>query len=459
MRVEGRLYSSPDLIESVRGDASLQQVANVASLPGIVGASLGMPDLHWGYGFPIGGVAAFDVKKGIVSPGGVGYDINCGINLTRTNLSIGDVQPHLDKLADLLFARVPSGVGVGGDIHLGSKGVREVASKGARWVVERGMAESADLESIEEGGRFSTADPGEVSDRACERGTDQVGTLGSGNHFLELQVVEEIQDHNAAQILGLRPGQLLVMIHSGSRGFGYQICQEQLKEIGGAPAKYGIQLTDRQLACAPVESEEGRRYLRAMESAANFAWANRLALVGRVRRTFEEFFGESWSSLGMGLVFDVSHNIARFETHEVEGHPKNLLVHRKGATRSFAPGDPRVPQKYRAIGQPVLIPGDMGTASHILVGTETAMRETFGSTCHGAGRLLSRRAASQRARGRDILREMADVGVTVRSRSRKTLAEETPEAYKDVDSVVAAAEGAGIARRVAQLRPVAVIKG
>ncbi|MFH0883305.1 MAG: RtcB family protein [bacterium] len=459
MHVEGRIYSSADLIDSVRNDPSLQQVANVATLPGIVGASLAMPDIHWGYGFPIGGVAAFDIDEGIISPGGVGYDINCGINLTRTRLTLEEIQPHLETLANMLFTGVPCGVGIGGDIRLGVKGIRDVAAKGARWAVKQGYADVLDLENMEEGGCLDSADPGAVSDEACERGADQIGTLGSGNHFLEVQVVDEVFDPDAAQTLGLALGHVCVMVHSGSRGFGYQVCQEQLKKMGRAPAKYGIPLVDRQLACAPVNSPEGRTYASAMAAAANMAWTNRIVLVGRVRRIFEAVFGEPWRSLGMNLVFDVSHNIAKFETHTVGGHERRLVVHRKGATRSFGPGDPRIPSSYRTIGQPVLIPGDMVTGSYVLVGTKKAMEETFGSTCHGAGRLLSRSAALRATKGRDLFREMRERGVIVRSRSKRTLGEEVPEAYKNIDAVVEAAEGAGIARRVVRLKPLAVIKG
>ncbi len=459
MRTDGVVFSSPRLWPHVRGDAALEQVANVATLPGIVGPSLAMPDIHWGYGFPIGGVAAFDVDEGVISPGGVGYDINCGVNLSRTRLQLADLAPRLEKLADTLFAQVPCGVGKGGDLRLSPRELRRVAEKGAAWVVQRGLASAQDLETMEERGCLSSADPDLASDRACERGRDQLGTLGSGNHFVEVQVVDQVYDADAARALGLEEGQITVTIHSGSRGFGHQVCQEQLKSMGRAPQKYGIELADRQLACAPVNSEEGRTYAAVMAAAANFAWANRLLLLSRVRGAFETVFGKGYGALGMGLVYDVSHNIAKFEEHLVAGKKRRLCLHRKGATRAFGPGDPRIPAAYRSVGQPVLVPGDMGRASHVLVGTATGMSESFGSTCHGAGRLLSRKAALKATKGRDLFAELAARGVLVRARSRKTVGEEAPEAYKDVDAVVEAAEGAGLARRVVRLRPLAVVKG
>ncbi len=459
MRVDGVIYSSAKLIEMVRTDASKEQVANVATLPGIVGSSMAMPDIHWGYGFPIGGVAAFDIEDGVISPGGVGYDINCGVNLTRTKLIAKDIQDKLPLLADTMISQIPCGVGVGGDIRLSHSEIRRLASLGAKWAKQRGYATDSDLECMEENGCLESADPQVVSDHACERGDDHAGTLGSGNHFLEIQVVEEIFDPQAAQVMGLFEGQITVMVHSGSRGFGYQICEEQLRKMGKTSAKYKIHLVDRQLACAPIKSPEGREYAGAMAAAANFAWANRIILVYRVRKVFEQVFGKSWETLGMGLIFDVSHNIAKFETHLVSGKELRLCVHRKGATRAFAPHDPRVSKQYRTIGQPVLIPGDMGTASYVLVGTQRAMNETFGSTCHGAGRVLSRTKALSATKGRDLRQEMEKSGILVRARTLKTLGEEASEAYKDVDSVVDVAHGAGIAKKVAKMRPLVVVKG
>ncbi|MBZ0266292.1 RtcB family protein [bacterium] len=459
MRVDGKIYSSSKLIKGIEGDASVNQVANVATLPGIVGESLAMPDIHWGYGFPIGGVAAFDLNEGVISPGGVGYDINCGVNLTRSKLFADDIRDRLPFLADVLLSQIPCGVGVGGDIVLNAKEMRKVSELGARWVAKRGMASLTDIEHMEEGGCLSSADPEAVSDRACERGRDQLGTLGSGNHFMEVQEVQEIYDPKAAQAMGLEVGQVVFMVHSGSRGFGYQICQEHLKKMGNASNKYNIPLVDRQLACAPIQSPEGKEYAGAMAAGANFAWANRLILVHRIRRIFEHVFGMGAEKLGLGLVFDVSHNIAKFETHLVNGKKQKVCVHRKGATRAFGPGDDRVSPAYRGVGQPVLIPGDMRTGSFVLVGTGQAMEETFGSTCHGAGRVLSRTAALKATRGRDLTGSLEKDGVYVRARKLKTLGEEAPEAYKNVDSVVDVAEGAGIARKVARLKPLVVIKG
>ena len=459
MRVDGMVYSSEHLIEAIRQDDSLEQVANVATLPGIVGASMAMPDIHRGYGFPIGGVAAFDLDEGIISPGGVGYDINCGISLTRTNLPTIEIKGQLSALADALFANVPCGVGIGGDIKLGKNQVRQVAELGARWAMNQGLAAPGDLDRMEECGRLDFADPEALSDRACERGSNQLGTLGSGNHFVEVQMVDEVFDQKAAEILGIRAGFITLMVHSGSRGFGYQICDEQLRTMGSVSSRYNIQLPDRQLACAPIKSPEGKAYSGAMAAAANYAWANRIILVHRARRVFEQVFGQGYDSLGMGLVFDVSHNIAKFESHNIEGRKKDLCVHRKGATRAFGPGDPRIPDVYRTIGQPVLIPGDMGTASYVLTGTERAMEETFGSACHGAGRVLSRKAALRATRGRNLAHELELSGITVRARSTRTLGEEAPGAYKDIDAVVEAAVGAGIVNKVARLKPLVVIKG
>jgi len=460
MRVDGIVYASERLLEAVRSDQSPEQVANVACLPGIVKHSLAMPDIHWGYGFCIGGVAATDPEQGgVISPGGVGYDINCGVRLVRTDLQADQVRDRIAELVDALFAAIPCGVGRSGPFKFRRHEMTPLLRDGAAWAVAQGFGRPEDIEATESGGRIDQADPGAVSDHAYERGKDQCGTLGSGNHFVEIQIVEEIFDEHAASVLGLAKGGLTVMIHSGSRGLGHQVCEDAIKQLRNAPGKYGIELPDRQLVCAPVRSPEGQRYLGAMRAAANFAWANRQLLTQLVRKAFAEFFGQSDERLGMAVVYDVAHNIAKMETYEIDGHRRELCVHRKGATRAFPPGHPEIPEKYRAIGQPVLIPGDMGRCSYVLVGQPGAMRETFGSTCHGAGRLLSRGAAIRAARGRSIQRELAEVGVVARARGRTGLAEEQPAAYKDVNEVVAVVEAAGLSKRVCRLRPLGVIKG
>jgi tRNA-splicing ligase RtcB (3'-phosphate/5'-hydroxy nucleic acid ligase) len=447
MLVEGRVFAGPKLMAGLEKDQALQQVANVAHLPGIVTASFAMPDIHWGYGFPIGGVAAFDVDRGVVSPGGVGYDINCGVRLLRSELTRDEITPHLKLLVQRLYDNVPTGVGSHRrDFRVGEKEYRSLLTEGARWVVKRGFGAEEDLDCIEKEGRIPDADPEEVSDRAKERGKDQLGSLGSGNHFLEVQYVDEIYDGAAANALGLFENQITVSIHTGSRGFGYQVCDDSLVVMLRAAQRYGIEIPDRQLCCAPIRSEEGRRYLSAMACAANFAFANRQMIAHWVRESFEEVLRKGPNDLGLRLVYDVCHNIATFERHKVGGIEKELCVHRKGATRAFP-------------GQPVLIPGDMGRYSFVLVGTEGAMRETFGSTCHGAGRLMSRTQAQKAARGRAIARQMEDQGIFVRSAGERTLQEEIPEAYKDVSDVVDVVEGAGLSKKVARLRPIGVVKG
>ncbi|MBN2024669.1 MAG: RtcB family protein [Pirellulales bacterium] len=460
MRVEGRIFADRRLIEQVRADQAAEQVANVAMLPGIQMASLAMPDIHWGYGFPIGGVAATDpAEGGVISPGGVGYDINCGVRLVRSKLTADDVQPRIEALTNALFKRVPAGVGRGGPYLFDKKELRRLLGEGVGYLKTKGLATQGDLDHTEAGGCLDGADPDAVSDRAVARGGDQCGTLGSGNHFLEIQVVDEIFDEAAAETLGVAEGMVCLMIHSGSRGLGYQVCDDALRDLRGAPARYGISLPDRQLACAPVESPEGRAYLGAMRAAANYAWANRQLLMGQVREVLAEFFGQSWESLGLGLVYDVAHNIAKMEEHTVDGRVKTVCVHRKGATRAFPAGHADVPDQYRAIGQPVIIPGDMGRASWLLVGQPGSMERTFGSCCHGAGRVMSRTAAIQHAQGRRIDRELADQGVVARCRNWKGLAEEQPDAYKDVSQVVHVVHRAGLAKKVARLRPIGVVKG
>jgi tRNA-splicing ligase RtcB len=460
MRTDGIIYTSAEMLTHVRDDNTPQQVANVATLPGIVGSSLAMPDIHWGYGFPIGGVAAFDAREGIISPGGVGYDINCGVNLMRTDLMLSDVQPILEKIINKLFEKIPSGVGVGGPIRLNVKEINKVMTQGARWVVEHGFGWDIDLSHMECGGHFQQADPDMVSNKARERGEDQLGTLGSGNHFAEVQVVEEIYDEELARAFGLTRGQICVMVHSGSRGFGYQICEDYLGVMQSAVSQYGISLPDRQLACAPLDSKQGESYFKAMCAAANYGWANRLTLVHWAREGFREVFGKDPQQLGMRLIYDISHNIARFETHLIDGKPRQLCVHRKGATRSLPPNHPDVPEVYRHIGAPVLIPGDMGRASYLLIGAQRALEETFASTCHGAGRFQSRHAAVRATKGRRIDEELRTKhGIIVRARGRHTLAEEYPEAYKNVDDVVEIAHQAGLSHKVLKLRPLGAIKG
>jgi tRNA-splicing ligase RtcB len=460
MRVDGVIYSSDKLIEEVLQGGGPEQVANVATLPGIVGASFAMPDIHWGYGFCIGGVAATEVEAGgIVSPGGVGYDINCGVRLLRSDIPADDIRGRMDDLVLALFRDIPAGVGTGGPYVFPKKELRELLGRGVPALVARGLATREDLERTESGGCLPDANPDGVSAEAYQRGADQCGTLGSGNHFVEVQWVERVFDREAAGVLGLEEGKVAVMIHSGSRGLGHQVCQDYLKRLRNAPQKYGIRLPDRQLVCAPVESPEGGEYLSAMQAAANFAWCNRQLLATQVRRTLELFFHESSAALGLRQVYDVAHNIAKIEHHLVEGRKVKVCVHRKGATRAFPPGHPDLPAIYREIGQPVLIPGDMGRASYVLLGTPAAMEQTFGSTCHGAGRVLSREAAIKRARGTRIEEELAEMGVVARARSRNGLAEEHPRAYKDVDDVIECVTTSGLSRKVARLRPMGVIKG
>lgn len=460
MLVDGLIFADDALIEQVRSDQAPEQVANVACLPGIQVASLAMPDIHWGYGFSIGGVCATDPSEGgVISPGGVGYDINCGVRLVRTSLHVDEVRPHLKQLINQLMRDVPVGVGQGGRFVYTTDELRTLMSKGVDFLRERGFATAEDIECTEAHGCIPDPRPELVSDRALERGADQCGTIGSGNHFLEVQVVDRIEHPQAAAAMGLEPGLVCVLIHSGSRGLGYQVCDDALKELRDAPQRYGISLPDRQLACAPITSPEGQRYLGAMRAAANYAFCNRQLLMHQTREVFERIFGRSWRELGMQLVYDVAHNIAKFERHRVGGVEKTVCVHRKGATRAFPPGHAEVPERYRTVGQPVIIPGDMGRASWILVGGPRSMERTFGTTCHGAGRAMSRTAAQKAAKGRSIERELLEVGVIAKARSREGLAEEQPAAYKDVDAVVNVVHRAGLSLKVARLRPLGVIKG
>ncbi len=461
MHVPGRVYADERLMPHIRGEKSLDQVANVAHLDGIVRYSLAMPDIHWGYGFPIGGVAATDPSAGgVVSPGGVGYDINCGVRLIASGLTHEDIRDRVADLIKALFRAVPCGIGSSGAIgKLGKGELDEVLTEGAAWAVRKGFGTDADLDHTEERGCLSAADPSHVGPRAIIRGLDQVGTLGSGNHFIELGVVDEVYDERAAETFGLRKNGVTLMIHSGSRGLGYQVCDDYLEVMQDAVRKYDIRLPDRQLACAPVESPEGRRYLAAMACAANYAWANRQVMMALAKRAVASVLGGSEQSLGLRLVYDVCHNIAKLEAHEVEGKMRTLCVHRKGATRAFPAGHDDIPSSYRAVGQPVLVPGDMGTHSYVCVGTDSAMVETFGSMCHGAGRVMSRTKARKAAAGRKLVDELTEMGVFVMATGKGTLAEEMPSAYKNVSDVVDVMDRAGIARKVARLKPLGVIKG
>lgn len=459
MRVPGVIYASSSLLEAIKGEESLKQVMNVASLPGIVFASLAMPDIHWGYGFPIGGVAAFDLETGIISPGGVGYDINCGCRLMTTALCEDDVKNRLEELVVALFQNIPTGVGSTGRLKLSIKEEKRVLLEGAKWAVRQGYGEDSDIEHTEDSGCMTGADPDVVSERALERGRKQLGTLGSGNHFLEVGVVDEIFDQKVADVFGLRKDQVTVLLHSGSRGFGYQVCDDSLVAMSRQVKNLGLELPDRQLACAMIKSPEGERYYSAMICAANYAWANRQMLTHWTRETFQRVLGIGPRDLKMELLYDVCHNIAKKEKHVVEGKTKWVCVHRKGATRAFPAGHEAVPRVYRSVGQPILIPGDMGTASYVLVGTEIAMTKTFGSTCHGAGRVMSRSQAKKASKGRSVQRELLEKGIIVRWTGRSTLAEEIPEAYKDVSEVVEVVHEAGISKKVAKVRPIGVIKG
>ncbi|NIA13073.1 MAG: RNA-splicing ligase RtcB [Nitrospiraceae bacterium] len=461
MRVSGRIIANEKLLEPIRRDKAADQVSNVACLPGIVGHAWAMPDAHWGYGFPIGGVAATDpADGGVVSPGGVGYDINCGCRLMATRLRFDDIRPRVRDAIVGLYRDIPCGVGSEGAIpRLNEKNINAVLSKGAPWAVSDGYGTRADLDAIEDGGCIPGGDPDAVSNRAKERGRNQLGTLGSGNHFVELGVVEHIADDSLAKIFGLAQGFVTLMVHSGSRGLGYQVCDDSLQTMLRAVQHYGIQLPDRQLCCAPVDSPEGGHYLAAMAAAANYAFANRQIIIELARRSLEHTLRLSPRDLGAYLVYDVCHNIAKLEEHDVDGVRKRLCVHRKGATRAFPGSRAEVPRQYRASGQPVLVPGDMGTGSYVFAGTDEAMAKTFGSCCHGAGRVMSRTAARKARQGGDLARELAERGIVVMARSKKTLAEEAPAAYKDIDAVADVVTRAGIGRPVARIRPIGVIKG
>jgi len=460
MSTSAVIFADDKMMQSVRADNAPEQAANVACLPGIVGKSLAMPDIHWGYGFPIGGVAAFDSENGVISPGGIGYDINCGVKLVRTDLTVKDVGGQIKKLIDMIFANVPSGVGEKGKLRLSISQIDDVLDGGAGWAVEQGYGWQDDLSSCEESGRMKTADSAKVDVKAKQRGAPQLGTLGAGNHFLEIQRVEKIFDLEAAKAFGLTEAdQIVVSIHSGSRGCGHQIASDYIRVMEAALRKYNISVPDRQLACAPVKSPEGQDCFAAMSAAANYAWANRQLILHWVRESFEKTLGRDSKELGMECVYDVAHNICKLEEHEFAGKRRKLYVHRKGATRAFDTSRDEVPAKYRSVGQPVLIPGDMGSASYVLVGTAQAMKETWGSTCHGAGRLMSRTSATRKFSANDVVALLQSRGVYIKAASRDGIVEEAPGAYKDVDDVVRIAHGAGISKIVARLKPLGVMKG
>jgi tRNA-splicing ligase RtcB len=460
MKVPGIIYAKESMIKEIEKDQSIEQVANAATLPGIVKASLAMPDIHYGYGLPIGGVVATDIsQEGVITPGGVGFDINCGVRLLRTSLSLEDVEYRIEKIIDALFSMVPTGVGSKGPIKLTKSDYRRVLEKGALWAVERGYGWVEDLDNTESRGNLPGADPSLISDKAIERGKNQMGTLGSGNHFLEVQVVEQLFNQELADAMGIFHGQVTLMIHSGSRGFGHQVCTDFLRMMEKALQKYHIQVPDRQLACAFYNTQEGKDYMAAMACAANYAWANRQCLAHWARQALSTVLGKDPQSLGMKQVYDVAHNIVKIEDHFVDGKSRRLAVHRKGATRAFPPDHPELPPHYKHTGQPVLIPGDMGRASYLLAGTQKAMEETFGSTCHGAGRLLSRHAAKKALKGKSLQEEINKYGIYERAASKATLVEEMPLAYKDISQVVDVVCSAGIAKLVARMRPLGGIKG
>ena len=459
MQVPARFYADGALLEGVRNDRSLEQLVNTATLPGAVKYALAMPDIHQGYGFPIGGVVATRLPDGVISPGGVGYDINCGVRLLATHLDRVEIAPHLEELTTVLYANCPSGVGKGGNIKLKSGELDKLLETGSKWALKRGMGTESDLERTEENGCLAGAIPDKVSPRAKERGKGQVGTLGAGNHFIEIDVIDKVPDEGMARRIGLNKGQIVVQIHCGSRGLGHQVCSDYVKRFQKSIRKYGFELPDRELVCAPINSPEGRDYLAAMKAAANYAFANRQVLAYHIRNSFEQVLAGRVSNHHLYQIYDIAHNMAKVETHEIDGKKVKLCVHRKGATRAFGPGSPELPAAYRETGQPVLVPGSMGTASWVLVGTAAAMARTFGSTCHGAGRTMSRKKAKKSVHGPGLREELEAAGIHVRAGSMSGLAEEAPAAYKDVNRVVDVVHGAGIARKIARLKPVAVIKG
>ncbi|MCS3900418.1 RtcB family protein [Methanococcus voltae] len=460
MKVKGNIYLNDELYEGLQKDV-FEQIANVACLPGIQKYSLAMPDCHYGYGFCIGGVAAFDERYGVISPGGVGFDINCGVRLIKTNLSKKDVEDKtkLKELLNEIFTNVPSGLGSKGKIRLDNNQIDTVLEEGVEWAIKEGYGTKKDLERIEENGRMKEADASFVSESAKKRGKPQLGSLGSGNHFLEIQYVDEIFNEETAKVYGVEKDQLMIMVHTGSRGLGHQICADYLRRMENATKKYNIKIPDRQLACAPINSEEGEAYFKAMSCGANYAWANRQLITHWVREAFEKVFKNSYENMGMEIVYDVAHNIAKKETHIVDGKEKSVIVHRKGATRAFGPNHSEIPEIYRPVGQPVIIPGDMGTASYLLSGTELAMEKTFGSTAHGAGRTLSRVKALQMYKSSEVQERLEKEGILVMADSKGVIAEECPEAYKDIEAVANVCDNSGIALKVSRLKPLGVVKG
>ncbi len=459
MKVPIRIFANESLLTKMTTDRTIWQATNVASMPGIVGHTVVLPDGHEGYGFPVGCIAAMDAKEGMISPGGVGYDINCGVRLVRTNLMESDVQPQIKELVTDLFNSIPSGVGSKGAIRLSQSQLDEVLVRGVQWAIDNGYGTSEDAESCEESGQMENADPNKVSDRARKRGAPQLGSLGSGNHFLEVQRVEEVHDEEAAKRMGIKKGNITILIHCGSRGFGHQVCSDYLRTSERALAKYNIELADRELACVPNTSEEGESYRKAMFSALNFAWCNRQMITHWTRKSFERVLKQSESDLEMNLVYDVAHNIAKVENHKIEGKERSVVVHRKGATRAFPANRDEVPKKYRDLGQPVFIPGSMGTASWILLGQPNSMNLTFGSTAHGAGRMMSRTKARKSFTESQVKKSLSDKGIFVKSLTRDGIVEETPQAYKDVNAVVHVSHELGIVTKVAKLIPIGVIKG
>jgi tRNA-splicing ligase RtcB len=459
MRVPVRLFADPELFNAAFGDRSIEQLVNTATLPGIVKYAMALPDVHQGYGFPIGGVAGIDADDGVISPGGVGYDINCGVRLLASHVDAEEIEPFREELMSALYQSCPSGLGGDGRVRVSRSELDNLLRNGASWALKQGLARKEDVENTEEHGSLPGADPSQVSERAKERGLSQVGSLGSGNHFLELDVIQEVYDPDAAAALDLREGQVVVQIHCGSRGFGHQVCDDYVKSLQSAVKKYDIYLPNRQLVCAPINSPEGRSYYGAMACAVNYAFVNRQVLAIGVREAFERVLGGKVSDFDLRQVYDVAHNIAKFEEHTVNGSRKRLCVHRKGATRCFPPGHEAVPAAYRDVGQPVLVPGSMGTASYVLVGQQKAMDLTFGSSCHGAGRTMSRTQARKEVWGHDLREELEAGGITVRASSMKGLAEEAPVAYKDVSRVVETVHGLGLAHKVARLEPLGVVKG
>ena len=460
MQTSAVIYADEKMIPSIRADNAPEQAANTTMLPGIVGKALAMPDIHWGYGFPIGGVVATDIETGVISPGGVGFDINCGVRLVRTNLRFEDLNKKtIHELIDEMFKNVPSGLGSQAKIRFSRSELNEILKNGARYPVEKGYGWDEDIKFLEENGCLDYADSSKVSDKAIQRGLSQVGSLGAGNHFLEIQKVSEIYNPDAAKVFGIKnKGQIIVMIHTGSRGFGHQVCTDHLRVLEQAVRRYNIWLPDRQLACAPINSKEGEDYLKAMACAANFAWANRQLIVHWVRESFEKVLNDTAENMDMGIVYDVCHNIAKIEEHVVDGKKRKVCVHRKGATRAFGPDNPELPLKYQDTGQPVLIPGDMGTESYLLHGTRES-EETFGSTCHGAGRVLSRHQALKKWRGEQVVKKLRERGIYVHPASMKVAAEESPDAYKDIRNVVDIVHGAGISKKIVKLEPLGVVKG